>query len=504
MESEDNTDDGESQNESVNGESDEDLFVRRKSTRKTAKAAVTKIKKLNDIDAKEENCPRDRRQKNRPSRQDSERSSDEEVEVPKTQKNPYQNGRKVDAKELKRSKAPSESQEQASATKQQVTRKKNSTTQDSEELSDVSEDSVDCGKRIKSEDEDNQSDGEEIRLLRNRKCASNTRKKKLEAMSDASSSQSEEEVDQRQRKKEHTSSDEWQKSDAVDKKAHPRRKPCIKVAAKGISLRTLPKKSYIMEDSDEEFSPEMETQSKNGKSKERANSRARKPSAGNSKRKRGGSSESEDTDNKSSRNSDESEGMTPQRKNEKRYKRLRGSKDSESDSGTRCKSENGRERWSQEKLPKATRQRRKQSESDEGSNEDASEGDGRNSESDESESDASSCSQSGPKRRLRDRGRGTTQSRKHKKDVSDEDSDVSYGKPRQATRIRTRNRGKRTVNYQDSEWRTWQLSHARDTNWRPWRHTWLSQHKNTGSSTGVLDLLWISFIQGYLCFLWKK
>uniref|UniRef100_A0A671SJ33 Bromodomain and WD repeat-containing protein 3-like n=1 Tax=Sinocyclocheilus anshuiensis TaxID=1608454 RepID=A0A671SJ33_9TELE len=236
-----------------------------------------------------------------------------------------------------------------------------------------------------------------------------------------------------------------------DKKAHPRRKPCLKVASKGISLRTLPKKSYIMEDSDEEFSPEMEMHSKNGKSKERANCRARKPPGGNSKRKRGGSSESEDADNKSSRTSDENEGMTPQRKHANRYKRLRGSTDSESDSKTRCKSENDRERWSQEKLPKATRQRRKQSESDEGSNEDDDGSDSESKESGESESDASSGSRSSPKRKLRDRGRGTARSRKHQRDVSDEDSDVSYGKPRRATRIRTRNRGKRTVNYQDSE-----------------------------------------------------
>uniref|UniRef100_A0A673LR35 Bromodomain and WD repeat-containing protein 3-like n=1 Tax=Sinocyclocheilus rhinocerous TaxID=307959 RepID=A0A673LR35_9TELE len=299
---------------------------------------------------------------------------------------------------------------------------------------DVSEKSVARMKRIKSEDEENQSDGEERRSLRNRKCASNARRKKLESMSDASSSQSEEEVDRRQRKKEDTSSDEWQKSDASeeDKKAHPRKKPCLKIASKGISLRTLPKKSYIMEDSDEEFSPEMEMHSKNGKSKERANCRARKPPGGTSKRKRGGSSESEDADNKSSRTSDENEGMTPQRKHANRYKRLRGSTDSESDSETKCKSENGRERWSQEKLPKATRQRRKQK-------------------SGESESDASSGSRSSPKRKLRDRGRGTARSRKHQRDVSDEDSDVSYGKPRRATRIRTRNRGKRTVNYQDSE-----------------------------------------------------
>uniref|UniRef100_A0A8C1RW95 Bromodomain and WD repeat domain containing 1 n=1 Tax=Cyprinus carpio TaxID=7962 RepID=A0A8C1RW95_CYPCA len=462
VESEDNTDDGESQNESVNGESDEDLIVRRKSTRKTAKAAVSKIKKLNDTDAEEENCSRDRRQKNRPSKQDSEKSSEEYDEVPRTQKHPYQNGRKVDPKELKRSKAPSESQEQAPATKQQVTLKKTSvtdaltsTTQDSEEPSDVSEKPVPHRKRIKSEDKENQSDGEERRSLRNRKCVSNARKKKLEVRSDASSSESED-GDRRWRKKEDTSSDEWQKSDASeeDKKAHLRRKPCLAVASKGISLRILPKKSYIMEDSDEEFSPEKEMQSKNGKSKDRANCRARKPSGGNSKRKRGGSSESEDTDNKSSRTSDGNECMKPQRKNAKPYKRLRGSMDSESDSETRCKPVNGREQWSQEKLPKATRQRRKQSESEEGSNDGASDDDGSHSESEESgesESEASSGSQSSPKRRLRNRERGTACSRKHQRGVSDEDSDVSYGKPRRATRIRTRNGGKRTVNYQDSE-----------------------------------------------------
>ncbi|KAL0173729.1 hypothetical protein M9458_029697, partial [Cirrhinus mrigala] len=434
-----------------------DLFVRRKSTRKTAKAAVSKIKKMNDTDAEEENCSRDRRQKNWPSKQESERSSDEDVKVSRTQKHPHQNGRKVDAKELKRSKAPLESLEhtpkQQAHKKASLTDALTSTTQDSEELSDISEQSVAHRKRIKSEDEEIQSDGEERRSLRNRKCVSSACKKKLEPRLDASSSESEEKVDRRRRKKEDTSSDEWQKSDVSeeDKKAHLRRKPCPTVASKGISLRTLPKKSYIMEDSDEEFSLEMESQSRNGKSKERSNSRASKPSGGNSKRKRGGSSESEDAGNKSSRSSDENECMTPQRKHAKRYKRLRGSTDSESDSETRCKSENGGERWSPEKLSKATRQRQKQSESDEGSEDDVSDDDGSDSESEESESDASSGSRSSPKRRLRDRGRGTTRSTKRQRDVSNEDSDVSYGKPRRATRIRTRNRGKRTVNYQDSE-----------------------------------------------------
>ncbi|XP_051717573.1 bromodomain and WD repeat-containing protein 3 isoform X1 [Ctenopharyngodon idella] len=450
--SEDNSNDEGSQNESVNGESDEDLVVRRKSTRKTAKAAVSKIKKLNDTDAEEEeNCSRDRHQKPRQSKQDSEKSSEEDVEVPRTQKHPHQNGRKVDTKELKKSKASSDSQ------KQQVTHKKTlstdalmSTTQDSEELSDVSEKSLAHRKRIKSEDDENQSnDAEEKRSLRNRKWASHARKKKLDARSDASSSDSKGKVDRRRRKKVGTFSDESLKSEASeeDKPTHPRRKPCLTVASKGKSLRNLPKKSYIMEDSDEEFSPEMEIQSKNGKSKERTISRARKPSGGgDSKRKRGGSSESEDTDNKSSRTSDENECMEPQRKSAKRFKPLSGSTDSESDSETRCKSENGREQRPQETNPKASRRRRKQSKSDDGSNDDSE-----SEESGESESDASSGSRSSPKRRLRNRDRGTARSRKRQRDVSDEDSDVSYGKPRRATRIRTRNGGKRTVNYQDSE-----------------------------------------------------
>ncbi|XP_067306193.1 bromodomain and WD repeat-containing protein 3 isoform X2 [Pseudorasbora parva] len=458
--SEDNSNDGGSRNESVNEESDDDLVVRRKSTRKTAKAAVSKIKKLNDTDAEEEeNCSKARHQKHRQSKQGSDKSSEEDVEVPRTQKHPHQNGRKVKAKELKKSKASSESQEQASATKQQFTHKKTlatnaSTTQDSEELSDVSEKSVAHRKRLKSEDDGNHSnDAEEKRSLRNRKWPSNTRKKR-NARSVASSSDSEGKLDRRRRKKVDMSSDEWSKSDASeeDEKTRPRRKPCLTVASKGKSLRTLPKKSYVSEDSDEEFSPEMEMQSKNGKSKEQTNSQARKPSSSDSKRKRGGSSESEETDNKSSRTSDENECMEPQRKSAKRFKCLSGSTDSESDSETIFKSENGREQRTQEKNPKAALQRRKQSESDNGSKDEASNGDGPDSESKESgqsESDASSGSRSSPKRRLRNRG--TSRSRKRQRDASDEDSDVSYGKPQRATRIRTRNRGKRTVNYQDSE-----------------------------------------------------
>ncbi|XP_056329070.1 bromodomain and WD repeat-containing protein 3 isoform X2 [Danio aesculapii] len=453
-ESEDNSDDGGSQNESVNLESDNDLVVRRKSTRRTAKAAVSKIKNLNDTDAEEEeNSTRDRRQKHRPIKQESEYSSDEDVETTRTLKHPHQNGRKMDVKELKRCKAPSERQEQSSTAKRQTKHKKSSatdalmsTTQDSEELSDDVEKSVTHRKRIASEDEENQTDNTDQRRVP-KNWPSNARKQKLCASSDESSSESDEKADRGQMKNEDTSSDEWQKSDTSeeDKKTHPQRKPCPTVASKGVSLRTRPKKNYFTEDSEEELSPKMKVQAKNGVKNQQANSRTRKPSGGGFKRKHSGSSES-DADSKSSKSSDENKLVEAQRKSAKRFKQLMGSTDSESDFETRCKSENGLEQRSQGKLPTVSRQRRKQSESDEGSNDDGS-----NFESEESESEASSGSQSSPKRRLRDRDRGTARLRKHRKVVSDEDSDVSFEKPRRGRRIQTRNKGKRTVNYQDSE-----------------------------------------------------
>ncbi|KAI7800747.1 bromodomain and WD repeat-containing protein 3 [Triplophysa rosa] len=524
-ESEDNSDNGQSLNDSSAEESDEDRTVRQKPTRMTAKAAVSKIKKLNHSDAEErENHPRNQRQKHQSCKQETRRS--DEDEEPRAKKHPHQNGRKMEVKEVKRSKLASERQEQASVSKLYVIQKKTSamdaltsTTQDSEELSDVpvkpfarqkriksDEDveenghngaekrslrnrkrtsntrrkkrdgssdvsgtvkSVEDSKRIKSEDEENQSDDAEEIPLRKRKPTSNTLQsddeenpgeetgsmskrtssvlKKRDESSDVSSSESEE------KKKEATSSDEWQQSDESekDKKTYPRRRLCTKATSKRGSLRDIPKKNYIMEDSDEDFNAEVEMRSKCGKIKERANSRARKPS-GDSKRKRGCTTD-EDVDDTSRRTSDENVISEPRRKSAKPSKRLRkGLTDSESSSESRCNSESGslrgkRDHRSEEKLPGGTQhqarhdRRRRQSESHE--EESGSES------KEESESETSSGSRSTPKRTLR----GTARLKKRQRDVSDEDSDVSYAKPRRATRIRTRNRGKRTVNYQDSE-----------------------------------------------------
>lgn len=511
-ESEDNSDNGRSLNESSAEESDEDLTVRQKSTRMTAKVAVSKIKQLNHSE-EDENHSRNQRPKHQSSKQET-RSSDEDEE-PRAKKHPHQNGRKMEVKELKRTKLASESQEQASQSKLHVIQKKTSatdaltsTTQDSDELSDVPVKPFTRRKRIKlDEDVEENGDDAEEKSLRNRKRASNTRRKKHDEDSDVSGSEKSdaedeenqsddaEEISLRKRKtkpktlksddeenlsddeetrpvskrtsgvrkkrgesldvssseseekiKEATSSDEWQQSDesGKEKKTYPRRRLCTKATSKRSSLRDIPKKNYIMEDSDEDLNSEVEIRSKHGKN----NSRARKPS-GDSKRKRGCTTD-EDVDDTSRRTSDDNENSEHGRKNAKPSKRLRkGLTDSESSSETQRKSENGSLRGKRdqrsEKLPRDTqhqaRHNRKwrQSESDEEESGPKSE--------EESDSETGSGSRSSPKRTLR----GTARLRKCQRDVSDEDSEVSYGKPRRATRIRTRNRGKRTVNYQDSE-----------------------------------------------------
>ncbi|XP_051965778.1 bromodomain and WD repeat-containing protein 3-like [Xyrauchen texanus] len=438
-----NSDDGQSLNESLNEESEEDLIVRRKPTRMIAKAAFSKIKELNDSDAEEENCCRERNPTPHPSKQDSERSSDEDVEVPNAKKHPHQNGRKKYVKELKRSKLPPESQEQASASKLQVIHKKTlatdaliPTTQESEELGNVPEKSVAHRKRNKSRDDvENQGDNaEERRSCRNRKWASHSLKKMQDVRSDASSSESIENLQQ---------SDDSDTFSCVVP-----RKRCLTAASKRVCLRALPKKNYIMEDSDEDFNSEMEIQSKNEMSKKRACES--EPSRDSSKRKRIGSSDSEEM----KRTTAEIECMESQRKSSKSSEHFKNVLiDSETE--TRVKSENGPsrsrwERWSEEKPPKATYQqemhcdsKRKESYN---SNDDGSTPESEEEASEESDLDHSSDSWSSLKRSHRDR------SRKHWRAVSDDDdSDALFGKPPRATRIRTRNRGKRTVNYQDSE-----------------------------------------------------
>ncbi|XP_030632617.1 bromodomain and WD repeat-containing protein 3 [Chanos chanos] len=471
--SDENSDREESAGENLGGgedEDDEEPVVRRKLVRKTAKAAVTKMKILNSSDVDEaESQPRSRRPKYPPSGPDTSKSSDEEKEGSVVQKHPHRNGRKMENRKPKGtdkgSRSPSNSQEETSATRRHIHKKTPRsplTTQESDEVSDVPEKPGAQRNRVVSEedeeeDEEEQSDSQDEGVgnrkkmsLRNKDESRRTGRSR-KRRSDASDSESEEEEKEsrsRRKKKRSASSEEWQQSEESekDRKVHPRRRPC---------LRALPKKKYISDDSEEDL--DLGDPSRNGKgsasSAENRPQRGARKSSGvskpSSKRKRDRSSDSENGDSgQESRSSAESECDRPSKKDKKKHSRHFGrSSDSESDSGNRKKTENGRPRRRQvedsEKensralRQRGTRKRRRDESSEDNTTAESESGS-------ESEQFSSSGSRSSPKRRR-------TTRRQRDKSASDMDSDASYHKSRRATQIRTRNRGKRTVTYHDSE-----------------------------------------------------
>ncbi|XP_060731875.1 bromodomain and WD repeat-containing protein 3 isoform X2 [Tachysurus vachellii] len=452
-ESEDNSTEGESENESVDEE--EDSISRRKLIRKTARVAVCKIKQINDSDEEDENHCRTRRQRNHLSNTNTSNMSDEEMEAPMAEEHPHQNGRKLDTQDLKYSekmnKITSKSQQLVSASKAR------SAPGAIALKTDVKESSA-SRRKIRSENEginelESISGGEEIKnkkrsQTRKNKSRRSAKSQSLDGDSNISDSEGETSSHPRSRKKESDSSEEWHQSDESEKdKMSFSRRP---------TLRALPKKKYIT-DSEEDLDSEAERPSRNGKrscdSAKDSDNRRPKPS-GASKRKHISTSESEDKI-ENGNFSDESVSGKPSGRKGKRFKKL---SESESDSGSREKAANGpsKRHQSEDELSggagqQGRRQSGKRKQSKSYSSDDSSDSGSQEESSNESQF-SSSGSQSSPKGyamgRLRDRKRGTA---RHKPSVSDMDSDHSYGKPQRATRIRTRNLGKRTVNYRDSE-----------------------------------------------------
>ncbi|KAG7319574.1 hypothetical protein KOW79_016717 [Hemibagrus wyckioides] len=451
-ESEDNSNEGESENDSV--EEEEDSISRRKLLRKTARVAVCKIKQINYSDEEEESHCRTRRQRNHPSNANTSKTSDEETETPKPEKHLHQNGRKLDTQDLKYSEKinnmTSKSQELVSASKAR-------TAPGAIALkTDVKESSA-SRRKIKSEDEDgkNESESNSEEELANKKSPQARKNKSrrpaksrsLDGDSNTSDSESETPSNQRRKtKKESDSSEEWKQSDESekDKKSFSRRP----------TLRALPKKKYIT-DSEEDLDSEGEKPTRNGKrssdsAKDGAKSRPKPP--GRSKRKHISTSESEDKEENGNASDESDCGKPPGRKG-KRFKKV---SESESDPGGTEKAANGPSKrlQSEDELSgqRGKRQSTKRKHSKSYSNADSTDSESQEEESSNESQFSSAGSQSSPKRyakgRLRDRKR---RSARHKPSASDADSDNSYGKPRRATRIRTRNLGKRTVNYRDSE-----------------------------------------------------
>ncbi|XP_072525328.1 bromodomain and WD repeat-containing protein 3 [Salminus brasiliensis] len=430
---------------------------RRKFVRKTTRAMVSKMKWLNDSDAEEEEkCCRTRRQRFLPSKRDILKSSDEETELPVPENLPHHNGQKLDTQDPeyvgKKSNMTFKSKEQASASKacafSAVTAAFKFSPQKSEQLSNVSKWASASRKRTKSEDEGNgqneSSNGEEEiptkkTLLKN-KLGAAIKSGSLDGRSSSSDSESEVLNWRRKKKKETASSEDWQQNDESENEQFSRRRH---------TLRALPKKKYITDSEDDACLERNERSSilsgKDGGKQPPGNSSS-------SKRKRIWSSNSEGKEEKGMISA-ESECEKPVRRQKRSKLFKQGSEESESDCFSRRKTDTALLRKqhdiSNEELFKKSicqgKQRKTKlkssksySSSDSGTNSDSQE---------ESSKESSSGSQSSPKRH----GKGKLRNRKPGTRYSDMESDISYGTPQRARKIRTRNLGKRTVCYRDSE-----------------------------------------------------
>ncbi|XP_051934298.1 bromodomain and WD repeat-containing protein 3 [Hippocampus zosterae] len=230
---------------------------------------------------------------------------------------------------------------------------------------------------------------------------------------------------------------------------------------KRLNLRVLPKKKYI---SDSSASEEESVSQSNMRNSKKAGSVPREDSCNTSKWKK--TSQNESRIQKSSKRKrtcasgsedEESESVAKNNRSGKRPKR-ESKQDKEENAfpeSTSSKEEGDvrrSRRGTSEKRPK--HERRKESCSSHHSSDSESEQSSTASEN----TDASSGSHSSPKRRSPRRAKhgqrtAARQLRQRRPQVvlEEEDSDESYSKPRNKGRVNTRNRGKRTVLYHDSE-----------------------------------------------------
>ncbi|MEQ2160520.1 hypothetical protein GOODEAATRI_000037 [Goodea atripinnis] len=239
-----------------------------------------------------------------------------------------------------------------------------------------------------------------------------------------------------------------------------------------LNLRALPKKKYIVDNSpsEEDLTGENQRRQRNGNKRdletreERYNTRVSKrtsPSEGrnqiSSKRKRIYTSDSEDEEEdgqKEPLNKSNSNNRSGSSKSFKRESK-QGSHDSKasdtsSHSDSREAEEDVRSNRGRKNL-RPPKPKRKESYS---SSKHSSDSESEKMFSASENSFSSSGSHSSPKRSRRTRTERTAsrqlRQRRHQR-VSEEDSDESYSKPQRTRRVNTRNRGKQTVSYRDSE-----------------------------------------------------
>ncbi|KAM6932903.1 LOW QUALITY PROTEIN: bromodomain and WD repeat-containing protein 3 [Xenentodon cancila] len=413
--------------------------------RKTSRSTATTSARKSRISSEEEEDTEHQATPHKPPV-----SSDEEDKGGLSQKCPQQNGISEeesihrDSKKNKVSKSKSQDKQKSASTNKLDGA-------ESDELTDSPKRSSLRKKKVKKNQLESRRSSEESDYA----AKTPTRHKSKRARSNTSASETSEQEykpkKKSRRKRSTGSSDE--ESDSSDRTSNRR-----------LNLRALPKKKYVSDNSHsgEDSAPADKRRQRNGNKRAtevRVSNRTSPNETGNqlsSKRKRIYTSESEDGEKEpaSTNNTNSSSGSS---KRSKRESKPKAGESRKRDTTSQSYSSQEEEDVGPSRRRKITRQsepKRKESYSSRHGSESESE----QSSSASENSLVSSGSHSSPKRRSRVRaGTGErTFSRQLRQRhqwaaTEEEDSDESYSKPQRKTRVNTRNRGKRTVNYHDSE-----------------------------------------------------
>lgn len=433
--------------EESSGEADEEHST---VSRKPLRRAAATAKKSRISSDEEEQGEEDRRSRHKVSV-----SSNKEDRNPTFLKHAHQNGRDVDecVSKKKTNISPSKSQDQqrsASSTKHNVA--------DSEELSDTPKTS---STRAKKRTKDSSQSSEEFEPDTNprRPARNKSRSKRPRGDNSASESSDQEYKPKRKSRRKGSTGSSEEESDNSENSRRPR-------------LRTLPKKKYTSDNSlSEDSTTKSQIKRRNGNNSSTA-SREKDAYKGresnrissngtrdqpSSKRKRIYTSDSEEGEEngeepvlKENKNSRSGSSKYP-----KRTLKSQGSNSNEEASSSQSEfineeEDTGRSGRDGKNTKRPNHKKRKGNSSSSHSS---------NSESEQSSSAsensfASSGSHSSPKRRGHRRSQRTSSRQLRQRRTAaaseEEESDESYGK-RRNPRVNTRNRGKRTVNYHDSE-----------------------------------------------------
>ncbi|XP_037631117.1 bromodomain and WD repeat-containing protein 3 [Sebastes umbrosus] len=436
------------------------------SSQKPSRSTATRKKRITseeDEEEEEEDTPR------RTTRHKLPVSSDEEDKDHRSQKHPHQNGRNVEEAIHKDSKKKCKVSPSKSQDKQKSASTNKLDGAESEELSDSPKRSSLRKKRLKKDEErkveSNHSSEESEVETKSKRPTRNKSKRPLGDTSASESSEQEYKPKRKSRRKRSTGSSD-EESDNSDNTSKRR-----------LSLRALPKKKYISDNSLSEEDSVSASQRKQGNGnktatasrEDRYNKREGNRTSPNearnqmsSSRKRIYTSDSEDAEkdgekeSKNNKNSKSSSSKRPRRES-KQEESNHNEEDtsSQADSSEEAEEEDAGRSRSKKKEARRPKHKRKESHSNSNHSSDA---ESKQPSSASENSFASSGSRSSPKRKSHKRAEVGVRTasrqlrqRRQRSSSEEENSEGSGSKLQRKTRVNTRNRGKRTVNYHDSE-----------------------------------------------------